>query len=150
MDIYWTFKKFEALTAPELYTIVALREKVFVVEQQCVYLDADGLDREAYHLEGILNGELVAYCRVYYSQEAVHIGRVVVAFDYRGKGLAYRLMEQAHAKISYVFPESSIIRISAQKYLQPFYEKTGYKTTGKAYQEDGIPHIAMYKLLVHP
>lgn len=149
MDIQWTIKKFEELSARELYKIIVLREKVFVVEQKCVYQDTDGIDLSAYHVQAITQEMLVAYCRFYYLANGVHIGRVVVDESCRGRKLAYSLMAHAHSSIRYLFPQAGVIRISAQKYLQTFYEKIGYRVTGDVYLEDGIPHVAMYKLLVH-
>jgi ElaA protein len=147
MDIQWTAKSFNELTAADLYEIIVLREAVFVVEQNCVYQDADGKDFAALHLCGKHNGALVAYCRIYPEKGAIHIGRVVTASEYRKKGLAYELMQKAHDLTARKFPDFKEIHISAQKYLEEFYLKLGYKVVGEEYLEDGIPHIEMHRLL---
>jgi ElaA protein len=150
MDIQWNAKSFDELTTTDLYEIVVLREAVFVVEQNCVYQDADGKDFAALHLCGKHNGALVAYSRIYPEKGAIHIGRVVTASEYRKKGLAYELMHKAHDLAAKNYSGFNEIHISAQKYLEEFYRKLGYKIVGEEYLEDGIPHIAMYRLMPEP
>lgn len=147
MDIQWTAKSFNELTTTDLYEIIVLREAVFVVEQNCVYQDADGKDFAALHLCGKHNGALVAYCRIYPENGAIHIGRVVTASEYRKMGLAYELMQRAHHFTASKFQGFKEIHISAQKYLEKFYRKLGYKVVGDEYLEDGIPHIEMHRLV---
>jgi len=52
MEINWQWYNSEELSGRELYAILAMRQKVFVVEQQCAYLDCDDLDKFAWHLVG--------------------------------------------------------------------------------------------------
>lgn len=147
-QLKWIHKKFEEFDLNEFYRIAALRQAIFVVEQNCAYQDLDYKDFEAHHLVGYYDGLPVAYCRVYDRQnQFIHIGRVAVAKDYRGRQLAYALMEYAHSIIQEQFTSTTTIVISAQKYLQPFYRKLGYRKVGKEYLEDGIPHIEMRKSL---
>jgi ElaA protein len=148
----WRCMPFNALTLNELYRICTIRQEVFVVEQNCVYLDADGYDLGALHLMGTLQvmgtqqEELVAYARLLPPSakypDACSIGRVLTAPDYRGKGFGKALMEQAVAQCAAHFPHTSI-RISAQHYLLAFYQDFGFIPCSEIYNEDGIPHIAM-------
>ncbi len=112
-----------------------------MVEQHCPYLDADGLDPQCEHLLGLQEGVLVAYARVFpcgvLRREAV-IGRVLVAASARKQGLARQLMQEAHRRLGAVE-----IAISAQAYLQPFYESLGYEVYSDGYDEDGIWHLPM-------
>lgn len=135
---------FQQLTALQVYQILALRAEVFVVEQTCPYLDPDGKDLNAIHLLGYSDEEVAAYARILKSpneKEAI-IGRVVVGSLYRGRGFGRELMQQAIAAAGQ-FYRADQIRISAQCYLQSFYESLGFVVQGEAYLEDDIPHIAM-------
>ncbi len=99
MQIVWHERGFDELTARELYAIVELRERVFVVEQRCVYLDADGLDRFSHHVFATRGDAVVAYLRIV-AAGAKHaersIGRVVVAPEVRGTGLGRELVRRGH------------------------------------------------------
>jgi len=146
-EVSFSCKPFDALTVYELYDIMALRQEVFVVEQNCPYLDADGKDVSSWHLMGRdTQGRLVAYARllppgVGYEAYA-SIGRVVSAPSVRRLGLGRLLMAHSMAWCTKVFG-SKPIKISAQAYLKTFYESFGFHHTGEEYLEDGIPHIAM-------
>ncbi|MFT3980000.1 MAG: GNAT family N-acetyltransferase [Ferruginibacter sp.] len=144
--ITWSCKKFTALTAPELYTILRLRSEVFVVEQNCVYLDPDGKDAKALHLCGWLNNEhLVAYARLLppgISYSEASIGRVVTAAAHRKDGYGRILMRKAVENCLSLFGPSNI-RIGAQQYLVKFYSEFGFQAVSEPYLEDGIPHVEM-------
>lgn len=140
-------KAFSDLSLEELYSMMVLRQEVFVVEQDCPYLDADGKDLESYHVFGYANGELVAYTRIVkpgISYPEVSIGRVVSAIKHRGKEYGVKIMEASHGYIKQLLGSVSI-RISAQCYLEKFYSDLGYEPTGKEYLEDGIPHMEMLR-----
>ena len=145
MSIQWKTKPFKALSVSEMYSLLQLRSQVFVVEQNCVYQDIDGKDYKALHLMGEYDGKIVAYCRLFksgdYFQEA-SIGRVVIDANYRDKKWGHEMMKQAIAGIETHFKETKII-ISAQLYLQKFYESHGFVQTSDMYLEDDIPHIEM-------
>ena len=145
MSIQWKIKPFKALSATEIYSLLQLRSQVFVVEQNCVYQDIDGKDAKALHLMGEYDGKIVAYCRLFksgdYFQEA-SIGRVVIDANFRDKKWGHEMMKQAIAGIETHFKETKII-ISAQLYLQKFYESHGFVQTSEMYLEDDIPHIEM-------
>ena len=145
MSINWKIKPFEALSAAELYSLLQLRSEVFVVEQNCVYQDIDGKDGKALHLIGEYQGKIVAYSRLFkpndYFKNA-SIGRVVIDKNYRDKKWGHDLMQQAIAGINTHYKETKIT-ISAQLYLQKFYESHGFVQTSEMYLEDDIPHIEM-------
>ena len=145
MSINWKIKPFEALSVVELYSLLQLRSEVFVVEQNCVYQDIDGKDSKALHLIGEYQGKIVAYSRLFkpndYFKNA-SIGRVVIDKNYRDKKWGHDLMQQAIAGINTHYKETKIT-ISAQLYLQKFYESHGFVQTSEMYLEDDIPHIEM-------
>jgi ElaA protein len=144
----WSYKLFNELTVNELYEIMYIRQIVFVVEQNCPYLDVDGKDLAAWHLMGrdADSNELVAYTRllpkgVAYETE-ISIGRVVTHPKVRKTGAGRALMAQSLKQIRALCPNQPI-RIGAQCYLIAFYESFGFKIDGETYLEDGILHIEM-------
>lgn len=143
----WNWRHFDALTKTELYDAMQLRQMVFVVEQECPYLDADGRDAGNHHVLGYDNQELVAYARVLapgvvYAE--VCISRVVSAPSMRRAGVGRLLMSECLKRIHAHYGDVAI-RISAQAYLLAFYESFGFVATGKSYLEDGIPHEEMLR-----
>ena len=147
MEIKFKIKRFNELSLSELYEVLKLRSEVFVVEQNCVYLDIDGKDEKALHVLGMFGEELVAYARIFkpgdYFEEA-SIGRVLVKQIYRNKKWGYDLMNEAIRTTATVLNETQIT-ISAQLYLQQFYKNVGFVRTSDEYLEDAIPHIEMKK-----
>ncbi len=145
MPLKWKIKPFEELFLAELYELLQLRSEIFVVEQNCVYQDIDGKDRKALHLIGEYGGEIVAYARLFkpgdYFGDA-SIGRVVVKREFRDKKWGHDLMRESLKAITENFGAGPIV-ISAQLYLQKFYESHGFETIGESYPEDDIPHIRM-------
>lgn len=149
MDIIWLDKHHRELTTAELYALLALRCAVFVVEQQCAYLDVDGDDLQGdnRHLLGMHNNQLVAYARLLAPADAgspVKIGRVIVSDSVRGARLGNRLMAEALASCQQHWPGRDLF-LSAQAHLQAFYGQHGFVAIGEIYLEDGIPHIDMQK-----
>jgi len=147
MALHWQWLKFSELSLDQLYQILAAREAVFVLEQTCNYQDADGLDQYAYHLLGLADDKtLMAYARIvfpgkkYASEPA--IGRVLTVKAARSKGYGRDLIKQALNYIDRTFPGSSM-RLSAQLYLEHFYQTFGFKTVSEPYDEEGIEHIEM-------
>ena len=141
MEIQWKIKTFETLSVNELYDILRLRSEIFVVEQNCVYLDLDGKDKQALHLFGEFEGKIVAYSRLFkpgISFDNASIGRVVVDANYRDRKWGHDLMREAIAGIQSHFGESKIT-IGAQLYLKKFYESHGFVQTSEMYLEDDIP-----------
>ena len=145
--INWKIKPFNELSLQELYSVLKLRSIVFVVEQNCVYQDIDGKDQKALHLIGEYNNEIVAYARLFKSGdyfENASIGRVVIHPDARDKKFGHDMMRQAIAGLESHFNETKIT-ISAQLYLQKFYENHGFVVQGETYLEDDIPHVEMLR-----
>ena len=141
----WLCKQFRELEVSELYQIMRLRSEVFVVEQNCVYLDADGKDEESYHFFTEENKKITAYARLLpqgLSFKEASIGRVLTAPLQRRKGLGIKLMEKSILKTQELFI-TNVIKIGGQLYLKSFYEGLGFKQCSDIYDEDGIPHIEM-------
>ena len=141
----WVLKKFQELTLDELYSILELRSKVFIVEQNCIYNDPDGKDQAAFHLMGKEGNTLMAYTRilspgVVYTDPA--IGRVVTSPLKRKAGIGRELMIRSIECCERLFGKTSIT-LSAQVYLKNFYESLGFSSVGDEYLDDGIPHIEM-------
>ena len=151
MSLSFKIKPFKELSAQELYEILRLRSEVFIVEQNCVYQDIDNKDQKALHVLGHYNDELVAYCRLFdagdYFDNA-SIGRVIVAQKFRDKKWGNNLMMEAIAGIKQYLGQSQIT-ISAQMYLQKFYESHGFIKTSEMYLEDDIEHIEMKKVSIN-
>lgn len=124
-----------------LYAILALRAEVFVVEQECVYLDPDGRDLEsgAYQLWAERDGEVLATLRLLDDRDGVaRIGRVATRRDARGTGLAAELMRHALELAG-----NRDVVLDAQTYLTSWYERHGFVRDGADFVEDGIPHTPM-------
>jgi ElaA protein len=132
---------FSDLSVDQLYAILALRSEIFVVEQNCVYQDLDGRDREpgARHLWLEENGQAVAALRLLQESQGHRIGRLVTARQARGRGLAEQLIRKALAS-----SEGPWI-LSGQRHLEAWYEGFGFCRQGEDYLEDGIPHVSMLR-----
>lgn len=145
MKFQWKWFTFDQLSTQTLYTILKLRQQVFVVEQKCAYQDCDNLDPRSWHLMGYHQDKLLAYCRVVYPGEKKScptIGRLLTHSTVRGKGIGRQLAEEALAHVKRTYPGTDT-RISAQFYLVNFYQSLGFKISSEVYDEDGIPHIDM-------
>jgi ElaA protein len=137
-------KHFNDLSTKELHQILKIRSEIFVVEQDCVYLDIDDVDLESHHLIGYVEKEIAGYLRIYEKDGSVRIGRVLVADTHRRKGHASKIMEGAIDFIQTNKPKGSI-KISAQEHLKSFYGSFQFEQTSDMYLEDGMPHIGMVK-----
>lgn len=145
MNPVWTCLPFDALTPLQLYQALRLRSEVFVLEQECIFVDPDGLDMQAWHLMAHGGGELLAYARLLPAGvKAVEpvIGRVITASPSRGTGLGHDLMREALRACARLWPGQDL-SLSAQARLQAFYAGHGFDPVGAEYIEDGIPHIHM-------
>jgi len=154
MTISWTSKHHSELDVHELYTILALRTQVFVVEQNCPYLETDGQDLagDTCHLLARDASGLVGYLRLLDPQRMdgeVVIGRVVIAERGRGTGLGRRLMEQALVECRQRWPGVPVY-LSAQAHLQGYYGRYGFVAVTEVYLEDDIPHIGMRRAATDP
>lgn len=155
-SIAWQWIRFADLAPNELYALLIARAEVFVVEQRCAFLDADGLDPEALHLLGwARRGDpahtdtgLAAYLRLLppgrkYTEPS--IGRVLTSAAFRRMGLGRAVMREGLRRASAEYPEQAV-RIGAQRYLERFYEGLGFRVASPPYDEDGIEHVQM----LHP
>lgn len=144
----WTCKEFADLTLDELYTILRLRSEVFVVEQNCVFLDMDNKDQHCHHFMGWRDGLLVGYSRIVpsgISYVESSIGRIVSSPSARGLGVGRELVRKS-IDLLYTLHGKQPIRIGAQCYLTNFYASFGFVPKGEIYLEDGIQHIEMLLL----
>ncbi len=145
--IDWSLKKFNELSALEMYEILKLRSEVFVVEQNCVFLDMDDKDQLAHHLQGRINETLAAVVRILppgLAYEEPSIGRVVSSPLFRRKGVGIELMKKAIEETISLYGQVAI-KIGAQLYLKKFYESFGFVQCSETYLEDDIPHIKMIR-----
>jgi ElaA protein len=141
----WICKAFDELTAAELYAILRLRSEVFVVEQNCVFLDMDDKDQYCHHLIGRRGDVLAGYSRIVpagISYVESSIGRIVTSPVLRGHGIGRELIPQSVHTL-YTLYGKQPIRIGAQYYLLTFYESFGFVQKGEIYLEDGIEHVQM-------
>lgn len=145
--IFWKLQLFSELNTSEVYQILALRQQVFIVEQQDIYLDVDGKDLNATHVSGYDGKNLIAYARILYptQENYVSFGRVIVDKAYRGKGLGKVLIEQILTHLQNGDYKNIPLKISAQTYLRGFYENFGFKPIGEIYLDGTIPHVDMVK-----
>ncbi len=140
---------FDDLSLRQLYALMALRQEVFVVEQHCPYLDADGKDLQCWHLLGTHpDGQLVAYARLlpiglaYDDYPA--IGRIITSPGIRNSGAGRALVAEAIRQCQKLWGNTHL-KIGAQAHLERFYQTFGFIKTGEPYLEDGIPHIYMIR-----
>lgn len=131
---------FDELDPRTAYLLWQLRERVFVVEQECPYLELDGRDLEptTRHLWLTEGGAPVAYLRVLQDTEEMRVGRVLVAPSHRRRGLGRALMEGALELVA-----ERPCRLDAQSYLVQWYRSLGFEPCGAEFVEDGIPHVPM-------
>lgn len=142
----WRWKFFPELTPTEVYDMLAARNEVFVVEQSCVYVDVDGLDKDAWHLFAYAaSGKLAGYLRVLPPDENepdIRIGRVLTTAGFRGIGLGHAMLERVRAHIAGQWPDIAV-SLHAQAHLQAFYGAFGFTPSSDIHDEDGIPHVWM-------
>lgn len=142
----YNIQQFDALSTSALYNILQVRSQVFVVEQHCIYADADGIDNQCHHLSITnTNAHIMAYARlippsVVYTE--CSIGRVLTSQAYRQLGYGKLIVKYAMEQCKILYPQHHI-KIGAQLYLQAFYQSFGFVTCSQVYDEDGIEHIKM-------
>ena len=144
-DLIWRWRHFSLFSVSEWHEVLRLRTAVFVVEQECPYQEVDEKDPLAWHLELHHDGELIGTLRILppgVAYPECSLGRVAVRADYRRRGLGREVMARALAFCDSRWPA---VRLSAQLYLQPFYESLGFTAVGASYLEDDIPHIEMLR-----
>ncbi|MDO5686432.1 MAG: GNAT family N-acetyltransferase [Neisseria sp.] len=148
MNLTWSCLPFADLSLNELYELLQLRSRVFVVEQNCVFLDADNLDQPT-HVRHVLgkntHGKLCAYARIslpHAAEKRCVISRVMTAPDMRGTGCGHALMREVLHRCRQSAP-SATLTLSGQNHLRDFYRAHGFVPQGEVYLEDGIEHIRM-------
>jgi len=147
MTIQWQWCGLDDLTVRQLYKLLAARSEVFVIEQNCVYQDMDGLDLDAVHLIGWSGTEVGACLRLLApgaKYPEASIGRVVTTKRVRGTGIGREMLALAVRRLDDDFPTHAT-RIGAQAHLQKFYGDFGFRTVSAEYVEDGIPHVDMLR-----
>ncbi|WP_207760015.1 GNAT family N-acetyltransferase [Bifidobacterium primatium] len=143
MALELTIKRFEELTAAELYEIYRVRVAVFVVEQECAYQEVDDADRRCWHVFLHDDDGIAAYCRVIdagVTFDETSIGRVLSLR--RGRGLGTRIVE-AGLDVARTRADATVVHIEAQTHARGMYERLGFVQVSDEFLEDGIPHIGM-------
>jgi ElaA protein len=144
----WVLRRYDALALDELYGVLALRQRVFIVEQKCAFLDADGRDRDALHVFATDDqGRIIACLRVVppggkFAEPS--LGRIVTAPEVRGEGLGRAIVARGIEATIEAYGDVAI-RISAQRHLERFYGAFGFVAVGDPYLEDDIPHLDMLR-----
>ncbi|MFC0351988.1 GNAT family N-acetyltransferase [Undibacterium danionis] len=145
-NITWQICRFQELTVQQLYAILRARSAVFVVEQNCPYLDMDDADQDSQHLIAWSDDQQVAaYLRIVppgLKYPEASLGRVMTSQFARGTGIGKELLRRGVAACQQLHPEHAI-RIGAQQYLEKFYQSFGFVTVSDMYLEDDIPHVEM-------
>ena len=142
-DFIW--HNFDTISKEELYDVLSLRQRVFIIEQDCLYEDLDYSDQDASHLLLYKDNKLIGYSRVFppgIKYDAASIGRIVTDSDYREKGYGRSITQESIRFLKNNYPGSDIT-ISAQYRLVNFYEDLSFKREGDVYLEDDIDHIKM-------
>ena len=143
----FSYYNFEELSNKQLYYILRIRSRVFVVEQNCIYQDIDNHDIKATHVLVEKNNKIIGYSRILKKgilyKNSCAIGRVLIDKNERRNKVGYLLMKFTIKTTKFLFKNDSI-KISAQSHLKNFYNKQGFIYKGEDYLEDGIPHCAMY------
>ena len=146
IKIKYIWKTFAELSSDELYAMIHLRQKVFIVEQDCPYIDADYADQDAFHLLAYSDKDLIGYLRAFrpgIKYNGSSLGRIVTEINSRGLGIGKEITEEGVNFLSKEYPNHEIV-ISAQHRLEHFYVELGFKARGEIYLEDDIDHIQMY------
>lgn len=150
MELSWVCKNFEEISGEEMHEILSIRQNVFIVEQKCVYQDADELDRCSWHLLGrSVDGTIVAYGRVNFPGSRYRepsFGRILTSKDVRGLGVGREVVRRCIELCKRQYPELDI-RISAQTYLVDFYSDFGFEEVGEPYDDEGVEHIDMVMIV---
>tara|TARA_B100001063_G_scaffold65938_1_gene59910 strand:- start:11192 stop:11650 length:459 start_codon:yes stop_codon:yes gene_type:complete len=144
--VSYSWKTFDELSLDDLYAILNLRQKVFVLEQDCPYIDADYSDQDAYHLLGYEDDKLIAYLRAFppnVKYEGTSMGRIVVEKSLRNNSLGKKITQMGISFLGEKYPNIEIV-ISAQHRLESFYSELGFISRGEVYLEDNIDHIQMF------
>lgn len=141
------FIKFNEFSPQELIEVLELRQKVFIIEQNCAYPDIDGFDQDSLHVLLCLNHKVIGYARILPSgirYDIPSFGRFVIDPNYRNRGYAHLLITETLNLMKALYSETQI-KIQAQVYLRKFYETYGFQVITEEYPEDDILHVDMVK-----
>ncbi|MCC4240454.1 GNAT family N-acetyltransferase [Thalassospira povalilytica] len=154
-DLEWIVCHFDAMTPHQIHSLLQLRQQIFIIEQDCIFPEIDGLDPLCTHLLAVdkaANGrDVLAAARIVapgvdpgHAEQGDRpaIGRVVTSEKLRGQGIGRTLMTRAIDVCAQEFGGKPIY-LNAQLYLKAFYQSLGFVQFGDVYEEDGIPHICM-------
>ena len=150
-NITWWRGTFDDMSLHQLHDLLMLRQQIFIIEQNCIFPEIDGLDPLSVHVLGLMDGKVVAATRIvpagidpHHSQQGNDpaIGRVVTSADLRGKGIGREIMKQSILACEEQFADLGIF-LNAQHHLEKFYGALGFVQEGEPFDEDGIPHISM-------
>jgi ElaA protein len=145
MEVQWKLTDFANLLPLEIYKILQLRSEVFILEQHCLFMDADNGDYLAWHLCAWADDKLIGYARIIppgQNYKEPSIGRVLTSRQFRKQGIGKELMQRSISAVYNLFGKTSI-QIGAQLYLKKFYEGFGFRQNSDVYFEDHIEHIKM-------
>ncbi len=142
----WTFyKNLSECSAEDLYEILKLRQDIFIIEQDCIYDDIDGLDKISAHLLMRNNdGRLIGYLRIVPAGvkfNEVSLGRIAVRAEERGNKYGKELIQKGLDKA--LEGSEAAVKIEAQSHLEEYYSRFGFNSTSDIYDVDGIPHLQM-------
>lgn len=150
-DLTWVCCEFADMTPHQVHSLLQLRQQIFIIEQECIFPEIDGLDPLCQHVLAMRGTEVMAAARIVAPGTDPHhaeqgdrpaIGRVVTSDVLRGQGIGRQLMRRAIACCEQRF-KGKAIYLNAQLYLKSFYQGLGFIQFGAEYEEDGIPHICM-------
>lgn len=150
-DITWWHGNFDDMSLRQLHDLLMLRQQIFIIEQNCIFPEIDGLDPLSFHVLGLIDGKVVAATRIVptgidpnHSQQGDDpaIGRVVASSLLRGQGVGSAIMKQSIIACEEQFAGLGIF-LNAQHHLEKFYAALGFVQEGVPFDEDGIPHISM-------
>ncbi len=138
------------VTTPEdMERCYTIRMEVFVEEQAVPpELEVDEADKTAKHALIVIDGEPAGTARLLLDTPnpgEAKIGRVAVRSKFRGRGLASKLMSFLEAEA--VKERQTRVTLDAQVAVIPMYEKLGYEAYGPVFDDAGIDHRKMSKLL---
>ena len=149
-NIKFTWKTFKELSLDDLYAILNLRQKVFVLEQDCPYIDADYSDQDAFHLLAYEDNNLIAYLRAFkpgIKYEGSSLGRIVTEINSRGFGIGKKITIEGVKFLKKEYPNNEIV-ISAQHRLEQFYIDLGFTPRGAVYLAVSYTHLTLPTILL--
>ena len=138
----WKWLPFAELSAKELYDVLQLRERVFHVEQRCIYRDIDSLDITARHLLGYHEDRLICYLRVCLQNDVLVIGRIVVDAAHRHRGMGRMMIKNTVGTLTEKYPGFAI-SLSSQMDQVGFYSALGFTKQGMPFDEAGVMRVKM-------